>query len=381
MKINTFLFRSLTIVFFVFALVMTVYMSAHMTEEEGGSRQLLVYSFFLLDVVCAIIMFQDANRGLRGIHLVCLLWIVVILFLFFLWHQQISNLLKVILWPLLFEATYLCCKNFVSRGLKLKKIMVIIAVIGAYYFLRTRLHIEYQSNTIYLVFLTLPWLLFSSEKKNQVIILGVYSFFALISLKRSMLLTVALIWIFYFLFGMKKRRNKIYTIIFSIVLLAGIFVLYDKVDESTGGLLTERVNREETDSGRNRLAIWTLTSNMIQNSSFSKLVVGHGHSGVRRDSFLEISAHNDFMEVIYDYGLIIFILYLGLWRHVIRRAIFFYRTKSSLFLPYSASLSIFIVMSSVSHLILYATYFNYLVLFWAMTEAMVDSGELYLDNK
>ena len=112
---------------------------------------------------------------------------------------------------------------------------------------------------------------------------------------------------------------------------------------------------------------------MIQSSSPTRLVIGHGHFGVRQDSWLEISAHNDFLEVIYDYGLVIFIFYLCLWGYVIRRAYYLYKTKSEMFLPYAASFSIFLVMSMVSHLILYTTYFNYLVMFWGMTEAMIET--------
>ena len=177
---------------------------------------------------------------------------------------------------------------------------------------------------------------------------------------------------FYFLYGMKSKRGKLYTIVVSVVLIAGVFILFERIDDYTGGVLTERVNKEETDEGKGREAIWAITISMIQESSPAKLLTGHGHFGVRQDSWLEISAHNDFLEVIYDYGLIIFFLYLCLWYYVLRRAYSLYRARSPLFIPYSSSLSIFLAMSVVSHLILYTTYFNYLVMFWGMIEAIIE---------
>lgn len=136
--------------------------------------------------------------------------------------------------------------------------------------------------------------------------------------------------------------------------------------------MTERVTREESDNS-GRKAIWATTSLMIVTSPAEKFIVGHGFNGVRENSFLEISAHNDFLEIIYDYGLIIFALYICLWIHVVRRCYFLYRNKSSLFLPYAVSLSILFVLSMVSQLLPYATYFNYLVMFWGMTEAVTES--------
>ena len=98
--------------------------------------------------------------------------------------------------------------------------------------------------------------------------------------------------------------------------------------------------------------------------------------GVRRDSPLELSAHNDFLEVLYDYGLIIFILYLALWYYVIKRLVYHIRINSIYSLPYFCSFAIFLLLSMVSHLILYASYFNYLVMFWGCMEGLKDKDLL-----
>ena len=373
MKVSDFLFHVFLIVFIVFTLFFIDYQNDAMTGAEGSSRVWLTRAYFFIDLVCCTILISCLNRKYSGIHLVCIYWIVIMPILMYIDRVQVSDIIKTFLWPLLFETTYLCCRWNVLRGDTLKKVFYGIAIVGFSYFIVTRTGVAHQTNTIYFCFLTIPWLLYNTSKRNSLIIMVVFSFFVLLSLKRSPMLAMVVMWSFYFLFGMRRNRQIFYTIAISIVVLVGLYYAYDMIDERMGGLLSERVNKEETDTGKSREAIWILTTTMIQQSSPIELIRGHGHFGVRRDSWLEISAHNDFLEVIYDYGLIIFFLYLCLWGHVVRRAYKLFRIRSPLFLPYSASLGIFIVMSMVSHLILYATYFNFLVMFWAMTEALVET--------
>lgn len=383
MKISKPLFYIFVILFIAFALAFTSFTNDTMTEEEGGSRYWLMRIIFLLDMICVAAMVVSYKRTYRGIHSVCVLWIFVMTFVMVLNHAPIADTVRTILWPLLFETTYLCCQNREKRWRFLKIVYFFIAIIGFLYFIATRSGVDHQTNTIYLCFLTLPWLMFATEKKNTIIVMFIFTILTLLSMKRSVMLSMVLIWGFYFLYGMKIKRNKIVTITLSLFLLGGLYLAYDKIDAVTGGVLTDRVTKEETDEGKGREAIWAVTISMIQHSSPSELFRGHGHFGVRRDSFLEISAHNDFLEVIYDYGMIIFFLYLCLWVHVIRRSYKLYRVQSPIFLPYAASLSIFLVMSMVSHLILYTTYFNYLVMFWGMTEAYVELNhpELFTRNR
>lgn len=349
------------------------YFSKTMSVDEDGSRYWFIRGQLLMDLVCAVAFITCLNRTYKGIHLVCLLWLTIMPVIMFINNAPVTDTIQTILWPFIFETTYLCCRFNVKRWAFMKYIYVIVAVIGASYFLTTRVDADRQTNTIYFFALTVPFLLYNTGKRNMVVIIMLFSVMALLSMKRSMMLTMILIWTFYLINGMRSRKKKIYAIVLSLVLLGGIYFAYDKVDEVTGGLLTQRVTKEETAEGLGREAIWGLTVDMIQKSSPEKLITGHGHYGVKKNSILDISAHNDFLEVIYDYGLIIFFLYLCLWGYVIRRFYYLYKNQSDLYVPYAASLSIFLIMSLVSHLILYTSYFNYLVMFWGMTEAMIET--------
>lgn len=334
---------------------------------SGGA--LCLYGLFLC--------FSQVKRKIVGIHAVCILWIIIFtLFSFFRGTPFNSLIIYPLLCPVLFETTFLLCYASQKRMDYLRKVFWVIALYGCFLFLSSRLGQEGYNNSIYFCFLTLPWLLLGRDKKTSLLILFIFTFLAMFSLKRSVMLSMVVVWGFYVLVNIRASRNRLYFFVIFLFLIGGVFFLFDRLDQSTGGFLTERVTHEEVGTERGRLAIWEVTIHMIEKSSANQLLLGHGHLAVKRDSPLDISAHNDFLEVIYDYGLVIFLLYLCLWVYIIRRSILLFRNRSDLTIPYFSALSIFIVLSIVSHLILYASYFNFLVIFWGAIE-----GGLQLERK
>lgn len=368
------LFNIFAIFLFLFIAAFINYWNKNMTDVniDTADKRWLIYSIYLLSVYSIFLWGSHFSSPIRGIHLVCLLWCIVMPVVILYNHGRIVDALQTILWPLLFEVSFLFVKLDKDNLNAFRKLFIVVTIYGAYFFLESRYNIflreHSQSNTIYFVFLTLHWLLLVKGMASRLSLLILFTFLGVWSLKRSIMLSLVFIWSSYIISLLRGTGKKWIKILIVVALIGGGIYGYSYGDEILGGELSERVNREETDEGRNRLAIYTVTWAMIQSSDPSSLILGHGHFSVRRDSILEISAHNDFLEVIYDYGLVIFILYIGLVVYVIKRSVRLFRSNSELFLPYAVSLSIFIVMSMVSHLILYTSYFNYLVLFWGSVE-------------
>ena len=368
------------ILFLMFSWAFTQYWNGNMNDISNLSDTLMNKTGLALVMYGLFLWFIwtiNAEVKFRGIHLICLLWTIIMPIMMHYNKENINAYARTILWPVIFEVTYLLHGNSEGRSKVLRYMYIIIAIYGVYLFLQTRYLITMQTNTIYFSLLTLPWLLYGQSKRVRNMLLFVFTLLALLSLKRSAMLSMSLTWFFYVMEMIKSKRNLFYSFILIGGLSIGVMQLYNSVNKQLEGVLSERVNREELDEGRNRLAIWNLTIAMIQSSPGEKLIKGHGHYGVKKTSMLKISAHNDFLEVIYDYGIIIFALYLCLWGYVIKRCYYLYKIESPLFLPYANALSIFIVMSMVSHLILYTSYINYLVMFWGMIEAKIE----YYSNK
>lgn len=367
---------------FFFLMASINYWNGNMTGEETDvvKNMMLSYSALVLVAYCLILYLPIIKEGKHWIHRICFLWCVFMPLVMIHSHNtHLSDYALTILWPLLFEVSYRICKSDMQRILMFRKLFVVVFVWGIILLIQSRLIMSQldhdQTNTIYFSLLTLPWIVIPDRIRTRIIIIAFFSLLALISMKRSAMLVVAVIWITYTALYLRQKRNKLLGIFFVVILLIVGYIVISRVNDTMGGRVEERMT-EETDENSGRLAIWAVVITMIQDSSLPEYILGHGHFAVKNNMPFELSAHNDLLEVIYDYGLILFALYMCLWWHIFLRCLYLYRCKSSLFLPYLISFVIFVVMSMVSHLILYTSYFNYIVAFWGCVEGVIDSNEI-----
>lgn len=364
-------------------------------DVELDERRWLIYSTYLLAIYISLILFYIIKSHLfyktedgyqfKGIfrfkigfiHWICLLWCLVMPVIVFINKGALPQYFQLILWPLIFEMSYLVVLHSPERINTFYRFYWIIFIWGVFLFLTSKGtgYGVVSPNAVFVPLLTMPFLLIKNNQRYRFYILILFTILILISMKRSSMLIIAAAWLAYGL-PFLKIKNKLVALASIGLLAIVVLFLFSRLNNAFGGEIMERITREETDTGRNRLAIWAVSWSMIQESSVKDLLHGHGHFGVRKNSILEISAHNDIMEVIYDYGLVVFVLYIGLWIYVFKRCWEQFKEKSSYFLPYSVSLAIFVFMSLVSHLVLYASYFNFLVMFWGCMEGLRENKKL-----
>ena len=206
----------------------------------------------------------------------------------------------------------------------------------------------------YYVLYILPLVLLTRSKALRITAVFLVTIILFSSLKRTGILSLAMgIMVFIFVGQYVENRFKVKSFAISLVLLlslGGIFLYLDtQGDES----VLERFETIDQDHGSFRLEVWEHTSAMISNQDVGSLLIGNGYNTVERDSRLNKSAHNDILEVTYDYGLIGAILYIAaiisLFFCIVRMIL----NKS----PYAPSLSmlfvIYMVSSMISHIIIY----------------------------
>ena len=133
-----------------------------------------------------------------------------------------------------------------------------------------------------------------------------------------------------------------------------------------GGAIMGRFEQAEYDEMGHRPLIWATVLGRYESSSLALKVFGHGHNTVLDECGLGWSAHNDFIETLYDYGIVslgIFILFLlslvlGI-RFLIKN-----KEKSSLLLTYMSALIMYFIIAVTSHLMLYPYYFCFITAAW-----------------
>lgn len=171
--------------------------------------------------------------------------------------------------------------------------------------------------------------------------------------------------------GSKKR---------AFVLLGGLLALtamYFFIMENTRGTFSviDRLLSIGQTSNEGREEVWPVVISMIRYSDIIALIFGHGFDTVIENSPLALSAHCDFLEVIYDYGVSGLLLYLTFYKRLWNGFIKMYRQGSELAAPMSFTFVTAFVVSLFSHLIIFPTYFLGFCLFWGLAMGSVDSEE------
>lgn len=344
------------------------------TYDESVSNRLLYLSLEILCVLILSLIIVNNGFYFRGIHFFCWLWVFFMVLALIFNNSSRTTFFRCVLWPLLFEATYIFVKDYNERVVKIVRLYILIGGLGLYLFLNSMLFKSFdsQSNMIYFFVLTAPVLLLKENKVWALFILILTTIMAIVSMKRSMMLSLALFWFVYFVGnGIRNRKHRLRTVFIAIVVLIGAYFAFNYIDRLSGGVFTSRFEMEDVSNGRND--IYNMTWEMQKQSSTAQWLFGHGDDAVRKQSFSGVSAHNEWLEILYDYGVFVLLTYLGLWIALIKRWFFHYKTMSKYFTAYTLSLSIFAVMSMVSQLVLYVSYFLYLVMFWAAVEALCDT--------
>ena len=168
--------------------------------------------------------------------------------------------------------------------------------------------------------------------------------------------------------GSKKR---------AFVLLGGLLALtamYFFIMENTRGTFSviDRLLSTGQTSNEGREDVWPVVISMIRYSDIIAVIFGHGFDTVIENSPLALSAHCDFLEVIYDYGVSGLLLYLTFYKRLWNGFIKMYRQGSELAAPMSFTFVTAFVVSLFSHLIIFPTYFLGFCLFWGLAMGSVD---------
>ena len=134
----------------------------------------------------------------------------------------------------------------------------------------------------------------------------------------------------------------------------------------------DRLANIEEDGGSGRDEVWKHTWGMIVHSGPLSLLFGHGFNSVYSDSVLELSAHNDFLEIIYDYGFVGFIIYISLYVKLFK-----YYKKMNIYMPeiagpFAASIAMALSISMMAHLVINPMLFMFLTMFWGFCIAKCD---------
>lgn len=303
------------------------------------------------------------------IHKICILWFASMLAVLIYNRSSLPDYMTCLLWPLLFEGIYIYAVSNRKADKIIHRLSVFLVILGMLSFFESLVYNGYEgaSNIVYFVILAVPIVLATGNNKLDILWLVFASVLAIVSLKRSMMLALALFWIIYFLADGIKRIGKFKSLVLCLFIVYGAYQAFLYFDDLSGNNITKRMENDDVSNGRE--SIYDITFLMIEKATLDHKILGNGHGAVKKDSPLDISAHNEWLEIIYDYGYIVLSVYILLWLYMLHKWYMLRKEGSKYLLSYTLCLCIWAVMSMVSQLILYVSYVLYLFIFLAYVEA------------
>ena len=232
-------------------------------------------------------------------------------------------------------------------------------------------------NAVYFITCLFPIVFLDIKRFMKIIILVSSTACALLSGKRTALIVLVIAFALPYLCKllMSDGKNKLKNIFSLAALSVLIVLLYDYLLDKFNITIFERFQNIAVDGGSGRFDIYHAVIEAFNNSGIINKVLGHGYNGVFNYGVTFTSAHNDFLEVLYDNGLIGLTLYLCFIGGVISTAIKLLKNRMETSFAVLSALMVFICMSITSHLVIYPTYFIYIVII-----IMIGQSELVERN-
>ena len=222
-------------------------------------------------------------------------------------------------------------------------------------------------NFTYYPLLILPWVLMAKFRLIRYLGILLIGIVVLSSLKRTaficFIVSVVMSELINAHFMNKKMRS--FLVVFALCVPVIVYLLYFNTGAVDLHVLT-RFSEAVDDRGSGRLDVYSEVIRLLMNSEWENMLRGHGHNTVIVYSNMNLSAHNDWLEVVFDYGLPGFLLYGTIHAILIKKILYLYNNMSIMTGPFAASYVMFWVMSLTSHLIIYPTYFVFMSSFWGM---------------
>ena len=343
-------------------------------EGDSGLMKSLVGVNFLLMVGYLLVNYKYVHLGRIGERLlfICVYMAITRAILIPLTASAFAYIYQpiLILYPVLF---FLFLSTIANKSDELRDFFSTWIIVGmliiAYFFLLNWRFVnaggEYHMGTAYWILFLLPVLLYTPYKWLRYAGLVLVGAVLFASFKRGGILAFGC-GLFAYLFVKEiligRKISKLMYFVIALFALATIFLV---VDNALDNLFSERFLNIKNDGGSNRDQVWATTWQMIQQSDFENLLFGNGYNSVLTNSPLGLSAHNDFLECIYDFGLFgslfYFLLHISLMRQIFRNI----RLRNPEAAIMAFTYSFFLILSLMSHVLIYP-WLAFMGLSWGM---------------
>ena len=281
--------------------------------------------------------------------------------------QSATILLPIPVFYYFFNVAQTINNRYFYRGIIFACVVIFISFLSVYELqLYYALTDETRAGSLYIFLFLLPFFLIVKSNLYKFVSIAVVAVAMVFSLKRGGAISFAMSLVVFYLVNVhiSKSRIKIKNMVLMLVTLVAIYLIITMGMQNYASDLLERLESIEKDEGSLRVQVYETTWNMIVNSNATGLWFGHGWDSVVQHSPMELSAHNDFLEVIYDFGIIAFYLYLSFNYYLYKQMFKLIHRRSEYAPAFAFSVITFTINSTVAHILIYPFYFIVVAAVW-----------------
>lgn len=263
---------------------------------------------------------------------------------------------------------YIWC-NTETNGKGYINFFTIFTIVVAIYLLFTydiqnQLQNSGYVNNAYYCLCALPLISLVTAPKIRYFSIAVCVVAVFFSLKRSGIVAIGLMLFFCVIHKIRCDKRVDFKVVLLIVISLLVVTQYDIVTEVFNVDFLRRFDDTIETGGNGRIEIYQRTWNNISSGGFLRLLVGAGYNANIKFYGETYSAHNDFLEIIIDYGIVGFAIYFKLILDIVKKCRYHIKHCTEYAIPCIMALCIFGVLSLLSHLVIYPSYFILLIIFF-----------------
>lgn len=230
----------------------------------------------------------------------------------------VSQLKNILYFMTGFYPIYYWTSNGLLTGNHLRNLLLVLlpVFIVSFFTSQVTLQIEQNrenvvNNASYMFVSLLPFLFFIKNRIITLMIIIIILGFLVIGSKRGALVIGLLSSGLILYFNLKHIQGKNIiskfrnVLIIGVILSVGFFYLSDVIESNY--YVFDRLERNESTRPENYLALW---NNWYNSSSFVNLLFGYGYFSSPLYTPEEVMAHNDWLEMLNDFGLFGLVIYI-----------------------------------------------------------------------
>ena len=227
----------------------------------------------------------------------------------------------------------------------------------------------------------LPLVLVYPSKIGKTCLTIIVSLAVFSSVKRGGVLALALAMIAYIITNqLVSKQGKFKKIIIGFSVLTAFIAIFAYIGTMGDNNIFERFESIHEDNGSGRTDVWAEAWRLITEQGIFTYFVGNGFNTVVHNSRYVLSAHNDYLEAWFDFGLIGMLLYIISLCLLFKDIFECLKTKKEYAPAMSVLGALIIVLTMISHIAIYY-WFNVIVLCIAYFEGRYNREKRQLTEK